>query len=134
MIIMYIYNQLGFSLSRFVAFVHQSNISKPCMTDLDLSGSTCLTAALPSQTTGEAQYTDDMMLPSNALHAALVTSSKPHARITAVDASPALALPGVVGYYDHRHVPGIKTIGPVVQDEEVFASQLVTCVGQVIGA
>jgi xanthine dehydrogenase/oxidase len=30
-------------------------------------------------------------------------------------------------------VPGGNDIGPVVYDEELFASELVTCVGQVIG-
>lgn len=72
-----------------------------------------------------------MPLPANALHAALVTSSKPHARLLGVDASAALALPGVAGYFDHRSVPGDNRIGAVVHDEEVFATETVTCVGQV---
>lgn len=42
------------------------------------------------QVTGEAQYTDDVPLPSNMLHAVLVTSSRPHAKILSVDASAAL--------------------------------------------
>lgn len=46
------------------------------------------------QVSGEAQYTDDVDLPPNALHAALVTSKKPHAKLLGVDASAALAIPG----------------------------------------
>lgn len=47
-------------------------------------------SALPPQVTGEAQYTDDIKLTSDALVAVLVTSSKPHARITNLDATAAL--------------------------------------------
>lgn len=39
------------------------------------------------QVCGEAIYTDDIKLTSDYLHAALVTSSKPHARLLSVDAS-----------------------------------------------
>ena len=42
------------------------------------------------QVTGEALYTDDVPLPANALHAKLVTSTRPHAKITSVDPSAAL--------------------------------------------
>ena len=37
---------------------------------------------------------------------------------------------GVEGYFDHKDVPGDNMMGPVVHDEEVFASRKVTCVGQ----
>lgn len=43
---------------------------------------------------GEAQYTDDVSLPPNTLHAAFVTSTKPHAKLLGVDASAAVAMPG----------------------------------------
>ena len=38
---------------------------------------------------------------------------------------------GVEGYFDHKDVPGENSMGPIVHDEEVFASAKVTCVGQV---
>ncbi len=41
------------------------------------------------QVTGEAHYTDDIPLPSNALRAALVYSDRPHAKLLSVDGSPA---------------------------------------------
>ena len=44
---------------------------------------------------GKGEYTDDIVLPG-MLHAAFVRSPHPHARILGVDASEALAMPGVV--------------------------------------
>jgi xanthine dehydrogenase molybdopterin-binding subunit B len=44
------------------------------------------------QVTGEAMYVDDMQLPPNALHAVMVPSTLPHARIVSIDASEALAV------------------------------------------
>lgn len=41
---------------------------------------------------------------------------------------------GVEGYFDHTHVPGRNDIGPVLHDEEAFATKTVTCIGQIIGA
>jgi hypothetical protein len=55
-----------------------------------------------AQVCGEAVYVDDIKLPADALVAALVTSTRPHARLLAVDPSEALEVPGVTGYYDHR--------------------------------
>ena len=43
-----------------------------------------------AQVSGEALYTDDVPLPANALHAVLVKSTRPHAKITSVDPSAAL--------------------------------------------
>jgi xanthine dehydrogenase/oxidase len=48
------------------------------------------------QVSGEAQYTDDVQLPPNTLHAAFITSKKPHAKLLGVDASAALAMPGAL--------------------------------------
>ncbi|KNA16760.1 hypothetical protein SOVF_086250 [Spinacia oleracea] len=90
-----------------------------------------LSAAL--QVTGEAEYADDMAMPPNGLHAALILSRKPHAHIVSIDDSSAKSLPGFEGVFYAKDVPGDNDIGPVVADEELFASKLVTCVGQVIG-
>ncbi|XP_062098916.1 xanthine dehydrogenase 1-like [Humulus lupulus] len=85
------------------------------------------------QVTGEAQYADDTPLPTNGLHAALVLSRKPHARILSIDDSGAKSSPGFVGIYFANNVPGDNKIGPIIHDEELFASEFVTCVGQTIG-
>ncbi|KAL2485463.1 Xanthine dehydrogenase 1 [Abeliophyllum distichum] len=85
------------------------------------------------QVTGEAEYTDDVPMPPNALHAAPILSKKPHARILSIDDSSAKSSPGFEGIFFAKDIPGDNMIGAVVADEEVFASEFVTCVGQVIG-
>ncbi|KAF8369542.1 hypothetical protein HHK36_032438 [Tetracentron sinense] len=85
------------------------------------------------QVTGEAEYADDTPMPPNSLHAALVLSRKPHARILSIDDSGAKSSPGFAGLFLSKDVPGGNNIGPVVYDEELFASEFVTCVGQIIG-
>ncbi|XP_057953561.1 xanthine dehydrogenase 1-like [Malania oleifera] len=85
------------------------------------------------QVTGEAEYTDDTPMPPNGLHAALVLSRKPHARILSIDDSGAKSSPGFVGIFLAKDLPGNNKIGPVITDEELFASEFVTCVGQIIG-
>lgn len=42
---------------------------------------------------------------------------------------PAVQMEGVVAYFDHTSVPGSNDIGAVIHDEEVFASDKVTCIG-----
>ena len=57
------------------------------------------------QTTGEAQYTDDIPPMANELYGCLVLSTKAHAKILSVDYSPALAIPGVVDIVDRKDMP-----------------------------
>lgn len=85
------------------------------------------------QVTGEAEYADDMPMPHNGLHAALIMSSKPHACIVSIDDSGAKSSPGCEGIFYAKDIPGDNRVGPVFLDEELFASEFVTCVGQVIG-
>lgn len=87
------------------------------------------------QVTGEAKYADDH-LPKptdDCLHAALVLTTVARGRLSRVDASKALACPGVVGYYSAADVRGDNAIGAVVKDEECFVTETVTSVGQPIG-
>ena len=48
--------------------------------------------------TGKGRFTDDFTLPGQ-VWAAMVRSPHPHARIVAIDAAAALAMPGVLGVY-----------------------------------
>ncbi|KAI8526222.1 hypothetical protein RHMOL_Rhmol13G0291700 [Rhododendron molle] len=82
------------------------------------------------QVTGEAEYTDDTPMPPGCLHAALILSRKPHARILSIDDSGAKSSPGFAGIFFAKDVPGDQMIGPVISDEELFATEFVTCVGQ----
>ena len=52
----------------------------------------------PRLITGEAKYTDDLVLPGMA-HMAVVRSPHAHARIRGIDSSAALQVPGVVAVY-----------------------------------
>ncbi|GMP88084.1 hypothetical protein CsSME_00040193 [Camellia sinensis var. sinensis] len=85
------------------------------------------------QVTGEAEYTDDTPMPPAGLHGALILSQKPHAHILSIDDSGAKSSPGFAGIFFAKDVPGDNMIGPVISDEELFATEFVTCVGQAIG-
>lgn len=72
-----------------------------------------------------------MPTPPNSLHAALVLSKKPHARILSIDDLGARSSPGFAGIFFAKDVPSKNMVGPVITDEELFATVFVTCVGQV---
>ncbi|CAG8554989.1 8697_t:CDS:10 [Dentiscutata erythropus] len=77
------------------------------------------------QVTGEAMYTDDIPKIQGELYGALVLSQKAHAKILGIDATEALAQPGVKGFFSAKDVPGSNIWGPVSHDEEVFARQII---------
>ncbi|RDL39251.1 putative xanthine dehydrogenase [Venustampulla echinocandica] len=87
------------------------------------------------QTCGEAQYTDDIPVQKNELYGCLVLSTKAHAKITSVDYSPAMDLPGVVQWLDHTDMPSPEANrwGAPVCDEVFFAVNEVFTAGQPIG-
>ncbi|KAI9804611.1 MAG: hypothetical protein M1833_006685 [Piccolia ochrophora] len=87
------------------------------------------------QCTGEAQYTDDIPVQKNELYGCMVLSSKAHARITSIDYSPAMDLPGVVDWVDHTDLPSPKANwwGAPMCDEVFFAVDEVFTAGQPIG-
>ncbi|EKD21404.1 uncharacterized protein L3040_000560 [Drepanopeziza brunnea f. sp. 'multigermtubi'] len=87
------------------------------------------------QTTGEAQYTDDIPVQKNELYGCLVLSTKAHAKILSVDSDLALQAPGVVNYVDHTDMPSPEANywGAPVCDEPFFAVDEVFTAGQPIG-
>eukprot|EP00054_Salpingoeca_dolichothecata_P024381 m.165933 g.165933 ORF g.165933 m.165933 type:complete len:1340 (-) comp24994_c0_seq1:150-4169(-) len=85
------------------------------------------------QATGEAVYVDDIPRYQGELYGALIMSSQAHAKILSIDTAPALSMTGVSGVYTAKDVPGKNAFGPIVQDEECFASELVQCIGQPLG-
>ncbi|GAB0096817.1 hypothetical protein DMENIID0001_123850 [Sergentomyia squamirostris] len=92
------------------------------------------------QCSGEAEYINDIIL-HNALWATLVLSKSPMKTILSIDASAALAVPGVVAFYSATDIPGKNSFssmrGPIlpltVEDEEVFCSGQILYNGQPIG-
>ncbi|XP_076405535.1 aldehyde oxidase 3-like [Peromyscus maniculatus bairdii] len=80
--------------------------------------------------TGEAVFCDDMSALAGELFLAVVTSSRPHARIISLDASEALASPGVVDVITAQDVPGDNGR----EEESLYAQDEVICVGQIVCA
>ena len=56
---------------------------------------------------GRGRYLDDLAV-AGALCAAIVRSPHPHARIERIDATAALALPGVVSVLSLADLPGVR--------------------------
>lgn len=91
--------------------------------------------AAMKQCTGEAQYTDDIPVQKNELYGCLVLSTRAHAKLVSVNPEPALDLPGVAGWVDHRDVasPEANYWGAPACDETFFAVDEVFTAGQPIG-
>ena len=70
--------------------------------------------------TGKAMYADDYHF-DGMLYGATLRSAHPHARILAIDAREAQALPGVHAVLTYRDVPGDPRHGLVENDWPVFA-------------
>ncbi|HEY7597225.1 MAG TPA: xanthine dehydrogenase family protein molybdopterin-binding subunit [Actinophytocola sp.] len=60
-----------------------------------------------AKTTGRARYSAEYAYP-NLAHAALVCSTIPRGRITAIDTAAAAALPGVLAVLTHHNAPALK--------------------------
>lgn len=87
------------------------------------------------QTTGEAQYTDDIPHTQNEMYGCLVISTKPHAKVLKVDVTEALEIPGVHDFVNHNDLPNPEANwwGSPNCDEVFFAVDEVTTAGQPIG-
>uniref|UniRef100_A0A452V7N7 Aldehyde oxidase 4-like n=1 Tax=Ursus maritimus TaxID=29073 RepID=A0A452V7N7_URSMA len=78
--------------------------------------------------TGEAVFSDDMPPIAQELFLAVTTSTRAHAKIISIDASEALALPGVFDVITAEDVPGDNNH----QGEVLYAQNEVICVGQIV--
>jgi 4-hydroxybenzoyl-CoA reductase alpha subunit len=86
-----------------------------------------------AKVTGRARYADDLSLPRQ-LHARIVRSPHAHARIVAIDAAEALAMPGVVAVITGRDMPTRYGILPWTQDEQALAEDVARYVGDGVAA
>ncbi len=84
---------------------------------------------------GERAYVDDMRLPG-MLHGAVLLSAHPRARVEAIDAAPALAIPGVRAVATAADVPGKRFQGLIEKDWPGFVAvgEETRYVGDVIAA
>src|SRR6266852_6084153 len=83
--------------------------------------------------TGQTCFADDIFLPRMA-HCKLLRSPHPHARIRKIDASRALAHPGVYLVLTGKDVPIQYGILPVSQDEQALCVDRVRHVGDPVAA
>ncbi|MET0344396.1 MAG: xanthine dehydrogenase molybdopterin binding subunit [Polyangiales bacterium] len=75
--------------------------------------------------TGAARYTDDLIASTaRVAHAYPVMAPHAHARVDAIDAAAARALPGVLAVLTGADVPGENDVGPVRHDEPLFPSEV----------
>lgn len=85
-----------------------------------------------AQVAGAAHYIDDLPEVEGTLHAAPVLSPVAHGTLHGLDASAALALPGVVAVLTAADVPGDPMLAAFAHDEPVLAHGTVQHVGQVM--
>ena len=78
---------------------------------------------------GEARYADDLAFPG-MLHASLVRSPHPHARIVGIEAEAARSLSGVVAVLTATDVPGDNIVHVIVDDQPALAEGVVRYVGE----
>src|SRR5260221_14443989 len=80
------------------------------MADQKLVGANYTTPDLVAKVTGRAKYAEDFRA-DGMLFAKLLLSPMPHARVTRIDASAALAMPGVKAVLTADDLPGAADSG-----------------------
>ncbi|HZN03496.1 MAG TPA: hypothetical protein VFD06_07880, partial [Candidatus Polarisedimenticolia bacterium] len=87
----------------------------------------------PAKCAGQTKFADDLVLP-RMLFCKVHRAHVPHARIVNVDASKALAMPGVVAVMTGKDLPIPFGILPVSQDEHALCPDKVRFVGDPVAA
>lgn len=82
--------------------------------------------------TGQAIFGTDIKLP-RMLHARVLRSPYPHARIVSIDTSRAEQLSGVACIITGKDVPG-KKYGRIIYDQDVLAVNIVRSIGEAVAA
>jgi xanthine dehydrogenase molybdenum-binding subunit len=90
-----------------------------------------------SLVTGSAKFSNDVILP-NMLYGRILKSPYPHANITAIDTSKALALPGVKAVITYKDVPNLTITGsqsaPFGTSDRYILENIVRHVGDPVAA
>ena len=81
---------------------------------------------------GQTQYIDDITFP-HMLHAKILRSAYPHARIVSIDTSEAEKMPGVIATLIGAEIPE-NSFGPTYQDQPVLAYPIVRHRGDGVAA
>ncbi len=86
-----------------------------------------------AQVAGAATYVDDIPEIKGTLYAAPILSNVAHGNLLGVDATIAMAMPGVRDVILSRDIPGDPTLASFAGDEPIFATDTVQHIGQVVG-
>lgn len=110
----------------------------PSNISIDKVGKPSVHASASLHCTGEAKYTDDILLPPGTLQATLILAKDCNGILLDIDATDALKIPGVVAVYTHEDIAkigGDNIMGPVNHDEFLFLpkGEHIAFVGQPIG-
>ncbi len=84
------------------------------------------------QATGEAIYIDDISIPKDTLHLALVLSKSATGKIKSLNIENAMAINGVYKVLTSEDIPGKNQIGPIIHNEPALAQNRVEHIGQPI--
>ncbi len=82
--------------------------------------------------TGRAVYTDELRMPLGLLRLHPVQAPHAHARILGIDASAALAMPGVHAVLTAGDIPGDNNTGTILHDEPLIPADEVSYHGQAV--
>jgi xanthine dehydrogenase large subunit len=102
-------------------------------TNQPASGQAIAHESATAQAAGAAAYVDDIAEVRGTLYAAPILSTLAHGRLRGVDASVALAMPGVRDVILTRDIPGDPMLAAFAGDEPIFAIDTVQHIGQVVG-
>jgi len=98
---------------------------------MDLIGKNFTPPDVRAKVTGSAKYSEDFR-PEGMLFCKLLTSTMPHARVLSVDASEALAMPGVEGILRASEVPPSPAPqDPILTDEPMFVGDPILAIAAV---
>jgi selenium-dependent xanthine dehydrogenase len=114
-----------FGMSRNPAFVRDNHVNGIGRSSLRYRGL--------EQALGERPFVDDMFVPG-MLHGAPVLSAHPRAKVRGIDASAALATPGIVRVFTAADVPGERGAGLAIADLPIFVAigETTCCVGDIL--
>ena len=84
-----------------------------------------------SKAIGAHVYPSDYVI-DGMLKLRIVRAAHPHARIVSIDTTAATQLPGVVGVFTAKDIPGRNAVGVVRQDAPVLCEDRVRCVGDAV--
>jgi xanthine dehydrogenase/oxidase len=102
---------------------HQLYEIRPLSSNVAPVGRPLAHKSAEKQSTGEAQYVDDMPRFENEAYMGLVLSTRAHAEIVSIDASKAIEMDGVYGFMSAEDLPDNMNnyAATYANDEEVFA-------------